>query len=245
MLGAAVGLPVPFPYALPINITGNTDLKEQSLDAFEVGYSATIGRTVLSAAFYRNWVKNEILFTEDPTGRYTAANPPENWPLPAAVINFIPGRSLTGRLTYMNFGKSVQQGFELGFNSMVNDQFDVFGNYSWQAEPDPEDFDISELNIPAKHRFNAGLAWTNTRFLANLSVSFSDEAFWQDVLTDPYHGTTEAYTLVNAGFGYRWNDRFTTSIKAVNLGNDDVQQHVFGDVTKRQISAELRISVMR
>lgn len=245
MLGAAVGLPVPFPYALPINITGNTDLKEQSLDAFEVGYSATIGRTVLSAAFYRNWVKNEILFTEDPAGRYTASNPPQNWPLPAAVINFIPGRSLTGRLTYMNFGKSVQQGLELGFNSMVNDQFDVFGNYSWQAEPDPEDFDISELNIPAKHRFNAGVAWTNARFLANLSVSYSDEAFWQDVLTDPYHGTTEAYTLVNAGFGYRWNDRFTTSIKAINLGNDDVQQHVFGDITKRQVIGELRINVSR
>jgi iron complex outermembrane receptor protein len=232
-------------YALPINITGNTDLEEQSLDAFEVGYSSTLGRTVLSAAFYRNWVKNEILFTEDPTGRYTAANPPANWPLPAGAINFIPGRSLTGRFTYMNFGKSTQQGFELGVNSSVNAMFDVFANYSWQAEPDPEGFPLSELNLPATHRFNAGVSFSHDRFMANLSVSYSDEAFWQDVLTAAYSGTTDAYTLVNGGFGYRWNDRFTASIKAVNLGNDDVQQHVFGDLTKRQISAELRVNFAR
>jgi iron complex outermembrane receptor protein len=247
-LAVAIGLPpsaVPFPYALPINITGNTDLDEQSLDAFELGYSATIGRTVLSAAFYRNWIKNEILFTEDTAGRYTAADPPANWPLPAALINFIPGQSLTGRFTYMNFGKSTQQGFELGVNSTLNDKFDVFANYSWQGEPDPEDFELSELNLPATHRFNAGLAFSHNRFMANLSVSYSDDAFWQDVLSDSFHGTTDAYTLVNGGFGYRWNDRFTTSIKAINLGNNDVQQHVFGDITKRQISAELRVNFAR
>jgi outer membrane receptor protein involved in Fe transport len=200
---------------------------------------------VLSAAFYRNWIKNEILFTEDPAGRYTAANPPANWPLPPALINFIPGQSLTGRFTYMNFGKSTQQGFELGVNSALNDMFDVFANYSWQGEPDPEDFDLSELNLPATHRFNAGMALSYNRFLANLSVNYSDSAYWQDVLTDRFHGTTDAYTLVNAGVGYRWNDRFTTSIKAVNLGNDDVQQHVFGDITKRQIAAELRVNFAR
>jgi len=47
---------------------------------------------------------------------------------------------------------------------------------------------------------------------------------------------------VNAGVGYRWSDQFTTSVKATNLGNDDVQQHVFGDVVKRQIMAELRVN---
>ena len=67
-------------------------------------------------------------------------------------------------------------------------------------------------------------------------------AYVQDVLDDRYHGTTEAYTLVNAGFGVRWmNDQLTTSVKATNLGNQDIQQHVFGDVIKRQIVGELRV----
>ena len=242
-LGIPVG-PVPTPYPLPINITGNTELDEQSLDAFEIGYSATVRNTVLSAAFYRNWIKNEILFTEDVSGRYSATNPPANWPLPPQLIAFVPG-GLPGRFTYLNFGKSTQQGFELGANSRVNEAFDVFANYSWQGKPDPEDFDLSELNLPAKHRFNGGIGWSSGRFLANLSVSYTSEAFWQDVLGDEFHGTTDAYTLVSGGFGYRWNDRFTTSIKAINLANDEVQQHVFGDIMKRQIMAELRVNFAR
>jgi outer membrane receptor protein involved in Fe transport len=238
----------PAVYPLPVNITGNTDLKEQSLDAVEVGYSAALGRTVLSAAFYNNWVKNEILFTQDPTGNYTAANPPANWPLPPVFIGLLAqqGTVLPGRLTYLNFGKSKQRGLELGVTTTVNTNFDVFGNYSWQSEPDPEGFSIAELNLPATHRFNAGVATNYKRFLGNVSVSYSDSAYWQDVLTAPYAGTTEAYTLVNASIGARWmGDRFTTTIKATNLGNDDVQQHIFGDIVKRQIMAELRVNFAR
>jgi hypothetical protein len=98
-------------------------------------------RAVVSAAFYVNNVKEEILFTEDPTGRYTAANPPPNWPstVPPALINFIPGRSLPGRFTYDNFGRYVQKGFELGIDSPVNAYLNVFANYTYQATPDPKD----------------------------------------------------------------------------------------------------------
>ena len=98
------------------------------------------------------------------------------------------------------------------------------------------------MNLPPKNRFNVGASFTYSRFLGNFSVSYSDDAFWQDVLDDRFHGTTEAYTLVNAGFGVRWfGDKLTTSVKATNLGNQDVQQHVFGDVIKRQIVGELRV----
>ena len=127
-------------------------------------------------------------------------------------------------------------------DSSLNRFVNVFVNYSYQAKPVPEGFDISELNLPPKNRFNVGASFTYSRFLGNLSVSYSDDAFWQDVLDDRYHGTTEAYTLVNGGFGVKWaGNRLTTSIKAVNIGNADVQQHVFGDVLKRQIVGELRV----
>jgi hypothetical protein len=63
------------------------------------------------------------------------------------------------------------------------------------------------------------------------------------VLDDRYHGTTEPYTLVNAGVGVKWGarDRITTSVKVTNLANQNIQQHVFGDLTKRQIVGELRV----
>jgi outer membrane receptor protein involved in Fe transport len=230
-------------YPLPLAIQGNPDLKEQSLDAFEIGYTGRVMKqATVSAAFYVNHLKNDILFTQDRSVVYTPQNPPPGWPLPPAVIGLVPGGSLPARFTYQNFGRSVQRGLELGVNGPVTAAVTAFVNYSWQGTPDPKDFDLSELNIPAKNRFNAGFNYAHGRFLGDLSVNYSGSAFWQDVLDDPYHGTTKGYTLINGGFGVRWIDKnVTTSVKVINLANDDVQQHVFGDILKRQVVGELRV----
>ena len=230
-------------YPLPVSIEGNPDLKEQSLDAFEIGYTGTLlKRVTVSAAFYVNNLKNDILFTQDRSVVYTPANPPPGWPLPPAVIAAVPGGSLPARFTYQNFGKSVQRGFELGASGPLNGAVNAFANYSWQGTPDPKDFDLSELNIPARNRFNAGFNVSRGRFLGDLSVNYSGSAFWQDVLGDPYHGTTKAYTMVNGGAGVRWADnKVTTAVKVINLANQDVQQHVFGDIVKLQVVGEMRV----
>jgi outer membrane receptor protein involved in Fe transport len=230
-------------YPLPIRSVGNPDLSEQLLDAYELGYTGIIGgRTTLSAAFYVNRSKNDILFTEVTSARYTAANPPPGWPLPAAVIALIPGASFPARFTYLNFGRVTQRGFELGVDSAVNRYVNAFVNYSWQGEPEPDGFDLSELNIPPENRFNAGIGLNYDRFFGNVSISYGGDAYWQDVLDARYHGTTEDYTLVNGAFGIRWlGDQVTTSLKVINLANQRVQQHVFGDILKRQIVGELRV----
>jgi outer membrane receptor for ferrienterochelin and colicin len=201
---------------------------------------------VLSAAFYVNKSKNDIFFTENRDQRWTAANPPPNWAFgflpPIAISLATQGQGFPASFTYRNFGKTTQKGLELGVDTAASRYVNLFVNYSYQAEPEPDGFDISELNLPPKNRFNAGAGFTYSRFLGNLSISYSDDAFWQDVLDDRYHGTTEAYTLVNAGFGIRWlNEKVTTSVKATNLGNQDVKQHVFGDIIKRQVVGELRV----
>ena len=67
------------------------------------------------------------------------------------------------------------------------------------------------------------------------------DAYWQDVLDARYAGPTDSYTQVNGAFGMRFSrDRLTATIKAVNLLNEDIQSHVFGDFIKRQIIGELR-----
>jgi iron complex outermembrane receptor protein len=231
-------------YLLPIRPVGNPDLKETSLDAYEIGYTGVVrGRTVVSAAYYINKSKNDIFFTEVPNSRWTHLKPPPGWPLPPlAIAAATGGAGFPANYTYLNFGKTTQKGLELGVDTSLNQFVNLFANYSFQAEPEPEGFDISELNLPAENRFNVGAGFNYDRFLGNLSVSYSDSAFWQDVLDDRFHGATEAYTLVNAGFGVRWaGDRVTTSVKITNLGNQDVQQHVFGDVLKRQVAGEVRV----
>ena len=187
-------------YPLPVKSVGNPDLQEQSMDAYEVSYTGVIrGRTVLSAAYYINKSKNDILFTEVTGARYTTANPPPNWAnglLPVQVIDLAraAGRVFPALFTYQNFGKTTQKGLELGIDTPINDVVSAFANYSWQAEPEPDGFNLSELNLPARNRFNAGLSFSHNQVLGNVSVTYSDDAFWQDVLDDRYHGTTKAYT---------------------------------------------------
>ncbi|HUF24570.1 MAG TPA: TonB-dependent receptor [Vicinamibacterales bacterium] len=243
-------------FFVPIRAVGNPDLQEERLDAFEVGYTGIFGRTTLTAAWYLNRFKDQILFTQ--TDTYGISPPPAGFaeslgPLgPFAPLFwggiFQSGIRFPSRFSYENFDSSMtQKGIELGVDTAINDRVSVYANYSWQGEPEPEDLEklpLSELNLPPEHRFNTGLNFVVSRFLGSLGLSYVDEAFWQDVLDSRYHGRTDAYTLVNASAGMRFGtrDRFQVMLKGTNLTNEDIQQHIFGDIIKRQFAAEMRIN---
>lgn len=245
-------------FNFPVRAEGNEQLSEESLDVFEVGYTGVINeRTTLTAAVYFAQSSDEIFFTQ--VGRYRASAPPPGWLqrlsfLPPAmalgILEALPPAcpdltapcttgGLPSQFSYRNLGVNRNKGFELGIDAVATAALTLFANYSFQAEPDP-DFDIREVNIPPRHRVNAGLNMSRGRLLGNLSVSYVDEAFFQDVLDARFHGPTAAYTQVNGAFGVRWlNDRLTSTIKVINLGNQEIQSHVFGDVIKRQVIGEL------
>jgi hypothetical protein len=50
--------------------------------------------------------------------------------------------------------------------------------------------------------------------------------------------------MVNGSFGVRWlNGRITTTLKVTNLFNEEIQQHIFGDVLKRNIVGEVKFQL--
>jgi hypothetical protein len=158
-------------------------------------------------------------------------------------LNFIPAPGLPSLFSYRNLGTVKDKGIELGVDGAINRYASAFVNYSYQANPVVEGFDPNEANRPANNRFNAGVNVSQGRYLGNLSVSYTDEAFWQDVLDARFAGSTRAYTLVNGGFGVRWlGERVVTSVKVTNIGNREIQQHVFGDIMRRQVVGELRLN---
>lgn len=233
-------------FAFPVQATGNIDLKEESLTAYELGYTGTFDqRYTVNGAWYLNQTSNNIFFTQ--SGVYTSSNPPPRWPLPPFVLDLIAqqGKYLPSNFTYLNFEGVRNWGIELGLDARLTPQVSLFGNYSWQAEPKPDrPQDFGELNIPPANRFNVGLNVSRGRFFGNVAVNYTDSAFWTDVLDAPYHGPTKSYTMLNGGFGVRFaDDRITASVKFTDLNNADVQQHVFGDILKRQIWAELRFAL--
>ena len=235
-------------FVFPIRANGNVDLKQESMTAYEIGYTGVIrNRATVTAAVYWNTTKDGIYFT--PVAAYSAASPPPNWPLPPVILSVLAGLNppvvLPSRFTYLNLGTIKDKGIELGIDAAVNRSLNVFTNYSFQAMPEVENFTpgttINDINWPARNRFNAGFNFNYSRYIGNLSVNYTDESYWQDVLDARFAGKTDAFTLVNLGAGMKWaDDRVTTSLKVTNLANQEVMQHIFGDVLKRQIVGEVR-----
>jgi outer membrane receptor protein involved in Fe transport len=153
--------------------------------------------------------------------------------------------------TYLNLGPIRNRGVELSIEHTFNQEWSGFANYSYQDTPETLDADsdqipypVNEVGVPAKNRFNLGVNWNSKRFLGSATLNYSDKAFWNDVLDAPYHGTTDSYTMLNANFGVKFADgRYQASIKGTNLTNSKIQQHIFGDIIKMSLSAELRIFV--
>ncbi len=237
---------------LPIGTTAQPKVTEESMKAYEVAYTGTfLKKTTVGASFYVNDLNHFINFVPlDPSlDPYTAANPPPGWPLPPAILAamaqlkiFLPRTAFT----YQNLGPLRQKGVELSLNHQLRDALSVFANYSWQARPqilsDASPYPSSELSFPPTNRFNVGVNVEGDRIIGNLSVNYSDKAFWTDVLTAPFFGYTDSYTMVNGSVGARWlHEKLTTSVKVTNLFNEDIQQHIFGDIIKRTVVFEVKV----
>ncbi|HSE42046.1 MAG TPA: TonB-dependent receptor [Acidobacteriota bacterium] len=227
---------------------GNENLQEEQLDAYEVGYTGDFGgRTVVSLSYYVNDTDQNINFV--PAEFYSPTNPPPGWPLPPIVLALLAQQGIffPSTFTYLNLGPIRNQGFEASIDQVINDHISVYANYSYQKDPEIlEDadgtFPPGELGFPPNNRFNAGFAYNDPRFLGSVSLNYADSAFWTDVLDARFWGETDAYTMVNGSFGVKWLEgRLTTTLKVTNIFNEEIQQHIFGDVLKRNITGEVRI----
>ncbi|HUG54343.1 MAG TPA: hypothetical protein VMR21_12110, partial [Vicinamibacteria bacterium] len=145
-------------------------------------------------------------------------------------------------------GKLRNKGLEASIDHSFSRGVSAFANYSWQSEPEALDDNTpaAEITLPPNHRFNVGVSLNQKRWLGSLSVSYTSEAFWTDVLGAAYNGSTGSFTMVNGSVGLKWLDgRLVTSLKGTNLLNDDnsqggIQQHNFGDVITRTLVGEVR-----
>ena len=250
--------PVPIPgvgtFALPARATGNVDLVEEHMTAYEVGYVGTYANNMIfTLAVYRNETEDSIDFFTART--YGFGNLPSQSPLfPAFLIPcfnfpnpFAPtppacGPGFGGRVpsnySYRNIGKTIDKGVEAALQQRRG-AWSWFANASWQDEPTFEGLaDISEQNLPPTWRANLGFGYDPGRWFLDVNANYQDEAFWGDVLFA--HGTTDAFTMVNASAGVRLaGDRVTLQVIGANIFDDEVQQHVFGDIISRKITGQI------
>ena len=243
--------PLGGPAAFPIvsAALGNFNLTEEQLDAIEIGYVARLGNTDFTASIYRNETQDSIDFFT--AANYSSMNPPPGWGgtgIPVMFLDFPPLNMIPALFSYRNIGEIVDIGVELGVNSRVSDQWSWFINYSWQDDPDvtgiPQEtlgsgLMVDAINQPPNSRANGGFAYNADRWYVNGSVNYQDDAFWTDVLNSSFWGPTDSFTSVNTSVGVRFGDTTTLSVSAYNLFDEDVQQHVFGDLISRRVVGQL------
>ncbi len=138
---------------------------------------------------------------------------------------------------------------EFSFTSNPLDPWSWFFNYSWQDEPEvtgieqvtlPNGTVRQAVNSPPENRANLGLAYDADKFFFNANANYQDEAFWTDVLDSRFFGPTDSFTQVNLGLGFRFReDQATLTINAQNVFDEDVQQHVFGDIIARKVTGQV------
>ena len=246
--GPPIGL-----YIFPTLAMGNVDLQEERTDAIEVGYVGTFGRTTFTLAVYRNETTDSQDFFQ--AAAYTGSAPPPGFPLPTFLLDVPPELGgLAGLFpslfSYRNIGETIDKGVEMSLEVNPSTAWSVFFNYSYQEEPEVTGIDEVTLpngttrpavNTPPEHRANLGIAYSGPTFFANANVNYQDEAFWTDVLDSRFWGPTDSYTQVNLGAGVNLgaNDSVTLSVTAQNVFDEDVQQHVFGDILARKVTGQV------
>ena len=251
------------PFPLPIRVIGSEipvpgrtaeSVGAESLTAYEVRYGASLGRaTGLGAAMYLNQGQQSLIAVPvapdyDP---YTAAEPPPGWILPPETLTILGAAGLhLPRTTYRfgNRGGTRNIGLELWLDQGLWTASRIRLAYSWQARPrildDERPYPIEQLSLPPAHRLSAIGTFDGSRFLGSASLTTATRAFWADVLTPDYHGFSDAYASVDAAFGVKWRaGAVTTSIKVTNLLNRTMQQHVFGDLLRRTVFAEVKLKL--
>ena len=205
----------------------------------------------MTLSVYQNETTDDIDFF--PATFYSSAMPPPNFPLPPIVLDIPPPFGLAGLLpssfSYRNIGEITDQGVEFSFDYRPSTYWSMFFNYSWQDEPETKGIDqvflpngnlIDPINQPPENRVNFGASYSGNRFFGNATVNYQDEAFWTDVLDSRFWGPTDSWTMVNLAVGvYLAGDKVTVSVKGQNAFDEEIQQHVFGDIIAQKITGQV------
>jgi outer membrane receptor protein involved in Fe transport len=231
-------------FPIVVHIHGDPNVTEESLTTYEIGYTGVFGRTTASGGIYLSDLHDPL--ANIPGQPYTSAHPPPGWPLPAFLLDEL---ALPSEIVFANLGPVRNRGFELSLSHRFSGGVAAFANYSWQDDPEPLEsespippYPPGALNVPSHHRLNLGLTLDRGRFLGGVTLNYTSEAFWADVLVPPYWGPTPDHTLLGVSVGVRLaGTRLTLLLKGTNLIDEGVQYHVFGDIAKRSVMLQAKV----
>lgn len=253
-LGISILQPLAPGVAAVADAFGDPTLTEESLEAYEIGYVGYLQNGMaLTLSAYRNETKDSIdFFVVDLYGPTNLPAPSPTLPAPLIPCFAIPpGTSpacplggLAGVVpsdySYRNIGATVDRGLEFSLDQNLDNWY-WWVNASWQDQADITGADPADVNQAPEWRANVGVGQEIGRFFWNATVNYQDQAYWADVLFA--RAPTDAFTQFNASVGWRFrDDNLTLKLIGQNLFDEEVQQHIFGDIIDRKLAAQVSIS---
>ena len=147
---------------------------------------------------------------------------------------------------YRTFDARDYYGADLGLEYYVNDNFTIYGNYSWLSDTEfmqrvigsPEGSDLlpTNLNVPA-NKFRLGLNYA-PEYGFRTQVGFQhDDAF--NANAGDFSGRTEARNLVDASVGYRFNNGLSLDVTATNLFDSEYRYYPNMPIIGRRVLGKL------
>ena len=136
-----------------------------------------------------------------------------------------------------------EQGLELGVHVRFDPKWWLRASYAWRDDPKISDADpaLLQLNRAPENEAAVGVGYDSETWSGWFDVSYTDEAFWSDVLTPDFWGTTDDYVLVNARIARAFpGTGIEVALQATNLLDERVKQHVFGDIISRKVSLSVK-----
>ncbi|MEO1715344.1 MAG: TonB-dependent receptor, partial [Bacteroidota bacterium] len=160
---------------------------------------------------------------------------PGGTPTPLAVLNndqILSSTQASGfggglGLAYLNIKELDYFGIDFGLEYYITKDISVFGNLSWVSDAYWENLEISgsetgtefSLNIPDT-QLKFGFDYTpDNGFYGNIAVRYNNS--WRSVNGTPWTGDVDAYTIVDAGAGYKFDFGLNLGVTATNLFDTD------------------------
>lgn len=242
---------------------GNPELEVERITSLDLGYTGVLnGRTLLTAAFYRNWLAD---FTSNLTPRagtplgFIAAGvapyaPPAGLSAAAAAAvigalrDALPpalfaslssgagGAPAISLLTFTNVGTATAQGVEIGVTS-------VYGKWRGDASYNFFDFDIDEpmqgtvsANTP-RHQISAGLSYVDARFDASIRAR---RVGGFDSVAGIFVGPVPSYGVADLSGNWKLHPQLSLGIDIANAFDNSHYEVFGGSLLERRTLLHLR-----
>ena len=232
---------------VPLRVVGNESLHEVRSLGLEAGYTGELAaRHTFQATVYRSTASSVI--QAGTTEFYSPAQPQPGWPFPPQTV---PPSALPKTVSFLNTGEIRSQGVEIALNSGWPQGMWSSGSYTFQAKPAlarvAPGFE-TQVNEPSRHQASGMIGWSRAPWRGSLNIIYAGRAFWADVLaTDPrIRGYSDSYVLANVSAAYALpGTRVELILKVSNLLDQQIQQHGFGDLIRRELAGYVRIDIRR